>query len=372
MFFRANPCQPHQLSDPCRSQKQAPIPAPPTHNPFVFRRDRAKSIVSRIIDPNPFISTIIAPLGGEGGPAQISPNATCKHPTRMRLATLTAALALATITPVVAANAQQSITPQTYIGFDANDYPGDALLPALRQQFAFTGYWLNNPPGATHNPWVGKRSVLVSNGFGFLIVFNGRLDTQILRAKKLGKSPAALGKQDAGVAVAAANRENFPTGAIIFLDQEEGGRLLPEQAEYLLSWTETVASSDYRPGVYASGQPVPDEDENGKKIMITTIEDIRARVAAGKLHEIAFWDFQGACPPAPGCVVDPAKVPAPDLSGTLDLAAWQYALSPRDPPAITKACAATYNRDLKCYAPGVPKVEVDLNSSTSPDPSHGR
>ncbi len=280
--------------------------------------------------------------------------------------------AAAALVFVAAAPAQQlASAPHSYLGFDANDYPGDALLPKLHEQFAFTGYWLNNPPGATSNPWRGKRDALVRNGFGFLIVFNGRLDAQIKKAKKLGKSPAALGKQDAGIAVAAANREGFPTGAILFLDQEEGGRLLPEQAEYLLAWTEAVAATDYRAGVYASGQAVPDEDENGKKIMITTIEDIRAHVAAGKLHQIAFWDAQDACPPAPGCVADPAKAPAPDLSGTDDLTAWQYAQSPRR-PAITKACAATYNRDGNCYAPGIPKIQLDLSSSASPDPSHGR
>ena len=293
----------------------------------------------------------------------------------MRLpALLTAALAFAAFT-AIAAPAQPTISPvsapRSYVGFDANDYPGDALLPKLHEQFAFAGYWLNNPPRTTHNPWAGKRDVLVRNGFGFLIVFNGRVDAQILRAKKQGKSPAALGRQDAGVAVAAANREGFPTGAIIFLDQEEGGRLLPEQAAYLLAWTEAVAATDYRPGVYASGKPVPDQDANGKPILLTTIQDIREHVAAGKLHEIAFWDYQDACPPAPGCVVDPANLPALDLSGTLDLAAWQYAQSPRE-PAITKACAATYNRDGNCYAPGIPRFQLDLSVAASPDPSHGR
>ena len=291
------------------------------------------------------------------------------HPTGMRL------LALAAVAFAAVASAQPAISPasapRSYVGFDANEYPGDALLPRLHEQFAFTGYWLNNPPGTTSNPWKGKRDILVRSGFGFLIVFNGRLDAQIKSAKKLGKSPAALGKQDAGVAVAAANREGFPTGAIIFLDQEEGGRLLPEQAEYLLAWTEAVAATDYRPGVYASGQPVNDgKGPDGKPVTITTIQDIREQVAAGKLHEIAFWNAQDACPPAPGCTVEPSIVPALDLSGTIDLAAWQYAQSPRRPEA--KACAATYNRDGNCYAPGIPKVEIDLSVSASPDPSHGR
>jgi len=85
---------------------------------------------------------------------------------------------------------------------------------------------------------------------------------------------------------------------------------------------------------------------------------------------MAFWVAQDACPPAPGCLVK-ANPLAPDVSGTLDAAAWQYAQSPRR-PEITRACAATYNRDGNCYVPGLTNFELDLSSSTSPDPSHGR
>lgn len=266
--------------------------------------------------------------------------------------------------------AQSKPAARTYAGFDANEYPGDALLPRLHQHFAFTGYWLNNPPGANHNPWTGKRDMLVKNGFGFLVVFNGRLDKEILAAKKKGQSPAVLGKADAAAAVAAARREGFPQHTILFLDQEEGGRMLEEQAGYLLAWTEGVAASSYRPGVYASGQPVNDgKDDRGKTVFITTIQDIRQQVSAKHLHQVAFWVAQDACPPAPGCVA--SNPPTPDLSGTPAATAWQYAQSPRR-PEITRACAATYNRDGNCYLSGLTNFELDLSSSTSPDPSHGR
>jgi len=106
------------------------------------------------------------------------------------------------------------------LGFDKNDYPGDELLPALHKTFAYTGFWLNNPPGMTSNPWAGKRDRVRTAGFGFLILFNGRLDADLK-----GKDAAALGKVDAQAAVAAALRENFPAASIIFLDQEEGGRM---------------------------------------------------------------------------------------------------------------------------------------------------
>jgi len=271
----------------------------------------------------------------------------------------------------LASFAQSKPATHTYTGFDANEYPGDALLPTLHKQFAFTGFWLNNPPGADHNPWTGKRNVLIRNGFGFLVVFNGRLDKEILAAAKKRTRPAVLGRADAANAVAAARHEGFPPGTIIFIDQEEGGRMLGEQAAYLLGWTEAVAASNYRPGIYASGQPVDDgKDDHGRPVTITTISDVRQQIAAKHLHPVAFWVAQDACPPAPGCVVK-SSAPFPETSGTLDATAWQYAQSPRR-KEITRACAATYNRDGNCYAPGLTTFELDLSSSTSPDPSHGR
>ncbi len=65
-----------------------------------------------------------------------------------------------------------------YTGFDMNLYPGDAMLPVLHKSFDYAGYWLNAPPGDDTNTWKGKRELLKQNGFGFLILFNGRLDAE--------------------------------------------------------------------------------------------------------------------------------------------------------------------------------------------------
>ena len=292
------------------------------------------------------------------------------HPLRL----LTAALLVASSLALPCAHAQAG-RGTLYTGFDRNLYPGDAALPELHRHFAFTGFWLTNPPGESSNTWTGKREILHRTGFGFLVVANGKLDKQILAARKSGTPPARLGQQDAASAIAAARHEGFPPQTVLFLDQEEGGRLLPEQADYLLAWTQAVAASSFQPGVYASAQPVPDgKGPDGKPATITTVQDIRARVAAGHLHPVAFWAAQDECPPAPGCVV---QSPPPSASGTPltspagDLIAWQYAQSPRRPD-ITRACAATYDRDGNCYSPAPARFFIDLSSSTSPDPSHGR
>lgn len=255
-------------------------------------------------------------------------------------------------------------------GFDRNDYPGDDTMAALHHTFAFAGYWLTNPPGENENTWRGKRALLRQQGWGFLVLADGRLDAEILKSKKAGTMPAALAQKDAAVAIAAARSEGFPAHTILFLDQEEGGELLDEQAAYLLAWTQAVAASDYLPGVYASGQPVP----NGPGQTITTIDDIRSRVVSGHLHPIAMFDAQDTCPPAPGCTVNARPLATSGeltLSPGGNLAAWQYSQSPRR-PELTRSCAKTYAADGNCYAPGDSTTFLDMDLASSPDPSHGR
>src|SRR6266576_2948146 len=35
---------------------------------------------------------------------------------------------------------------KVYLGFDRNEYPGDAVLPVLRKTLSFSGHWLTAPP----------------------------------------------------------------------------------------------------------------------------------------------------------------------------------------------------------------------------------
>jgi len=250
--------------------------------------------------------------------------------------------------------AQQS----TYLGFDRNDYPGDASLPVLRRTFSYAGYWLNNPPGAKTNSWAGKRPALQSAGFGFLVLFNGRL------YKELKHDPSALGQKDALDAVAAAKREGFPAHTVIFLDIEEGGRMLPEQKTYIYRWVDEVTDAGFRTGVYCSGIPAKEG-----KTSVVTAEDIRAN-AQGR--DIRFWVTQDSCPPSPGCAF-PKRLPSASDSRVSFADVWQFAQSPRRKD-FARMCR-NYHADGNCYPPGVDPashLHVDLNTATSSDPSGGR
>jgi hypothetical protein len=250
---------------------------------------------------------------------------------------------------------------ETYLGFDRNLYPGDNSLAELRKTFSFSGYWLNNPPGESSNSWKGKRQLIESHGFGFLVLFNGKRYAEL----KIPANPVALGKADAQAAAQAATGERFPANTIIFLDIEEGGRLLSEQQAYLHAWIDELKIHHYRAGVYCSGIPV--KEAGGTTV--TTALSIRQNTAG---RSIVFWISNDACPPAPGCSL--SKHPAsPSLSGISFADVWQFAQSPRR-KEFTAACATTYNTDANCYppSPALNKIFVDVNTAHSPDPSHGR
>ena len=248
---------------------------------------------------------------------------------------------------------------ESYLGFDRNTYPGDANLKTLRQTFSYTGYWLNRPPGEKANTWAGHRTAVESAGLGFLVLFNGRLDAQL----KSVANATRLGRSDGASAAAAARREGFPRATIIFLDQEQGGRMLPRQKAYIYAWVDGITAAGFRAGIYCSGIPATD-DEN-----VVTAEDIRQ--SAGK-REIVYWAINDACPPAPGCAF-PQSPPSPAHSGVGFAEVWQFAQSPRRKDVAGRC--TNYSRDGNCYPPGTEpaqKLFIDVNSATSADPSHGR
>ena len=258
------------------------------------------------------------------------------------------------------ANAQSGASTSAYLGFDLNTYPGDAALPILRKTFSFAGYWLSPPPGAKRNTWVGKRQLLQSQKFGFLLLYRGPQSSQLRSSSQAGNS----GTADATNAAATAKKEGFPSHAIIFLDIEEGGRLPAKYHAYLRAWVDALEHAGYRSGVYCSGMPV----NEGNRVTIITADDIRNHL--GK-RELTYFVYNDACPPSPGCIVQHSPPPL-SASGIPYAAAWQFAQSPRR-KEFTARCAATYYPDGNCYTSGDTAHTwfLDLNSASTPDPSAG-
>ena len=179
------------------------------------------------------------------------------------------------------------------------------------------------------------------------MLFNGRLYAElksVARATKLGNS-------DAQAAAAAARREGFPAHTIIFLDQEQGGRMLPEQKAYIYAWVDAVTAAGFRAGIYCSGIPATDDDN------VVTAEDIREN-AGGR--QIVYWAINDACPPAPGCSFS-VQPPSPAQSGVRFAEVWQFAQSPQRKDVAAQC--SNYSRDGNCYPPGISaaqQLHVDL------------
>lgn len=244
----------------------------------------------------------------------------------------------------------------SFLGFDLNDYPGDDGLAVLRKTFVFSGYWLSPPPGEKQTTWLGTRSTLQAQGFGLAVLFNGRT------TRDLKSVPDAIrkGESDASDASVLARHEGFPSGTTIFLDVEEGGRLTPPYYEYVNAWIDGLAKANFRAGAYCSAVPVND---------ITACKDIQDHLGGRKL---VLWVFNDVCPPSPGCVF-PKSPPLVAQSGAADATVWQIAQSPRVKPR-TSRCAASYNRDGNCYAPGdtAHKWFLDIDVANSANPSAPR
>lgn len=246
-----------------------------------------------------------------------------------------------------------------YLGFDRNDYPGDAGMAELRKEFSFAGYWLTPPPGERTNSWAGKRRLMAKQGWGFLLLARGRVADSL----RTEASARLNGSADARTAARRALAEGFGRGAILFLDVEEGGRLPAAYHAYLRAWADELKKLGYRPGVYCSGIAV----EEGGGVSIVTAEDIRANE---KPREFAYWVFNDACPPSPGCVAV-ENPPLPSASGVKDAAVWQFVRSPREKETAGK-CAG-YAADENCYAAAdaARKWHLDMNVAASANPSFG-
>jgi hypothetical protein len=260
--------------------------------------------------------------------------------------------------PALAPQKVEAPSPARYLGFDRNDYPGDDALASLLKTFSFTGYWLSPPPGEKRSSWLGKRALLRSQGFGFVVLFDGRASRSLHNSADARRK----GALDAQSAVKLAKEEGFAKDTVIFLDIEEGGRLPAPYHDYLQAWSDILAGTGYRAGVYCSAIPV----DEGQDVRITTAQDIQSHITS---PDLVYWGFDDTCPPSPGCAF-PANPPPPAQSGFSAATIWQYAQSPRR-KEFTARCAASYAADGNCYAPGDAHHRwfVDANVATTRDPS---
>lgn len=233
-------------------------------------------------------------------------------------------------------------------GFDTRDYPGEAAMRAWfgASPYRWVGYYLP-APCYTGTTWSGRRQALRDIGWGFAVLYVGEQDWAAMgrtvgdtaRVESPRCSSAHLtqehGRTHADEAAAAAAADAFPAGTVIFLDVERVERVSPALSTYVRAWmARMLQEGRYTPGLYA-------HDIN--------VEDLYAIVAD------EFVRHQRSDRP-PLWVARPSGFDlrsAPQESGYAAALIWQGRLNTVEEWQGTR-------------------LNIDVNVSTSADPSRGR
>jgi len=211
-------------------------------------------------------------------------------------------------------------------GMDTAVYPGDAVMADLRNRLAWTGFYLGPAPSHSSTSWMGKRNVLLGQGWGLAPIYVGQQES----GPGSHHVDAAQGELDGTNAVALAQQAEFPPGTVLYLDIETGGPLSAAMRDYLQRWSARVKASGFAPGAYLSH---------------TTADSARKAVPGLKL-----WVFRVRTADTNTEKDPPFRNSSPGDSGVPDAVAWQWAQNCR----IASAAG--------------PQL-VDLNTATTSDPS---
>jgi len=137
-----------------------------------------------------------------------------------------------------------------FAGFDADIYPGDAVLGWLQANtnLEWCGYYLAPAPSHRDQSWLGKLAALRAAGWGIAPVYVGE---QVIGPGSQNPS-AAKGATDGAAAAALMASEGFATGSCVYLDLENGLPFPQSLQDYTAAWCQAVTDADFQPGVYCS------------------------------------------------------------------------------------------------------------------------
>ena len=151
----------------------------------------------------------------------------------------------------------------THPGFDTRIYPGAETMRIWRADspYRWVGYYLSSPCHR-ESSWSGRRAEIEQLGWGLAVLYVGQqtfdgmappdtaAGTPILCSRTL--LTGEQGRRDGQDAVAAAIREGFPTGSVIFLNVERMQTIPDSMRTYYSAWQrELLGDGRYLPGTYA-------------------------------------------------------------------------------------------------------------------------
>jgi hypothetical protein len=181
-------------------------------------------------------------------------------------------------------------------GFDTRTYPGDAVMQQWRDTspYQWVGYYL---PGPCHpvSTWTGRRQALAAIGWGFAVLYLGEQDWSAVANPPEGPGltpadgqprcthanlTAERGAADGADAAAAAAKEGFPPGTVVYLNVERVDAVSPELERYVRAWmAAVVAGGTVRPGIYVHA-------DNAAGLHAAVAAELAAR---GRPGEVPLW-----------------------------------------------------------------------------------
>jgi hypothetical protein len=213
-------------------------------------------------------------------------------------------------------------------GIDTSIYPGDAVMAHLRAttNLVWTGFYLAPAPSHPGTSWMGKRHVLLQQGWGLAPLYVGQQET----GPGSHHVDAAHGTADGAHAGVLARQAEFPPGSIVYLDIETGGPLSANLQAYLRHWSARLTAEGFVAGAYLS---------------YTSADSARQTVPNLKL-----WVYRIRTVDTNADRAAPFRADPPSSSGVADAIGWQWA------------------QNCRIAKPGGKQL-VDLNVAVTADPS---
>lgn len=242
-----------------------------------------------------------------------------------------------------------------FAGIDISDaFPGDHTMRALKinTNLSWVGLYLaetDQDKQITKNrqTWVGQFMPMKAMGWGVAPIYVGKQVAKIaeLLSKPVGGTKVGVfeGGVDGQAAVTLASNENLPQKTIIYFDLEApGGTVITDTYwDYLASWSRTLLSMNYLPGIYCSSML-------GEKIS-TKMETM---VGNGAMSHVWIADTNKHQHDKLSNPFPADQAFHPNMSGFAKATAWQY----------------VHHRPLRVDVPGALTVTVDFNSAVRKDP----
>ena len=192
----------------------------------------------------------------------------------------------------------------------------------------WTGFYLAPAPSHPGTSWMKKRAVLLQQGWGLAPLYLGQQEA----GPGSHQVSAAQGDADGADALVLAQKAEFPSGTIIYLDIERGGPLSAAMREYVQRWCAQVKAGGYVPGAYLS--------------------HLSAASARQAVPELVLWVYRIKQGDFGVDKEAPFRDPPPSDSGVLGAVAWQWAQNCKIPAPV----------------PGGKQL-VDLDVASTADPS---